>query len=441
MPYAIRIHAPTRKLQASENVESASIFEANWNSPVKLEFFKGSAPFSSERFLFTSQGRLFTLLRHGDLSVLDMESPHPPMPLLLSKLRPYLDAPDVHDAARRMAPASTQKPNLTLLPFDATSHQSETKYRRAQEALREFEPRELTIPLPGLPGCESLDIHPALSLRGIIVDSGASEKVRDALKAAFWLKRDSRNPTKSFCDVVQRTRSVAPSYFRLANHLVFLPYQNRRFNTIRVHSFAHKPVYRYRLHSERLVAPASNVPKGLSNFLGLLFEDCPNHLFNESDLRVSKLHFNVEVELDHTRSHELIELACASEGFAPFQSRHENLEQYFLENDEATIAAEVPLWIEDGDLTDYQEVFGTREPLTGHIDLLRMEPDGRIAILDYKPRAREEKKAHEQLFLYALMLSVRTGIKMSNFVCAYFDESNYYRFEPSEVRVDRCHRK
>jgi len=39
------------------------------------------------------------------------------------------------------------------------------------------------------------------------------------------------------------------------------------------------------------------------------------------------------------------------------------------------------------------------------------------------------------------MLSVRTGIKMSNFVCAYFDESNHYRFEPADVRVDRCHRK
>ena len=439
--YAIRIHAPTRKPQASESVESASMFEANWNSPVKLEFFKGAAPFSSERFLFSSQGRLFTLLRYGDLSVLDTTSPPPPVPLLLGQLRSYLDASDVHDAVRNMIQARAQKPTLALIPFDAASNQSAEKYRRLQRAIKEFDPQELDIPFANLPGFEALDFHPALSLKGALVDSGASEKVRDVLKAAFWLRRESRNATKSFCDVVQRTRSVGPAHFRLANHLAFLPYQNRRFNTIRVHSFAHKPVYRYRLHTERMDAPASNVPKGLSNFLGLLFEDCPNHLFNESDLRVSKLHFNVEVELDHTRNHELIELACASEGFAPFQSRHENLEQYFLEHDEPTIAAEIPVWIEEGDLNDYREVFETREPLTGHIDLLRMEPDGRIAILDYKPHARAEKKAHEQLFLYALMLSVRTGIKMSNFVCAYFDESNYYRFEPSEVSVEQCHRK
>ena len=439
--YAIRIHSPARKRQASESVDSASIFEANWSSPVKLEFFKGAAPFSSERFLFTSQGRLFTLLRYGDLSVLDMASPHPPMPLLLGKLRPYLDTPGVHESVRKMACARAEKPNLALFPFDSTSELSAEKYRRVQRALKEFDSHGLDIPLANLPGLEGLNIHPTLSLKGALVDSGASEKVRDALKAALWPRRDSRNATKSFCDVMQRPRSGTPSYSRLANHLAFLPYQNRQFNAIRVHSFVHKPVYRYRLHSARLDAPGSNVPKGLVSFLGMLFEDCPNHLFHESSIRVSKLRFDVDVPIEHTRCHELIDLAVASEGFAPMQSRHENLEQYFLEKDQATIAAEIPVWLDEGDIKDYREVFGTRDPLTGHIDLLRMERDGRVAILDYKPHARDEKKAHEQLFLYALMLSVRTGIKMSNFVCGYFDESNCYRFEPSEVSIERCHRK
>ena len=198
MTYAIRIHAPARKLQASEGTESASIFEANWNSPVKLEFFKGAAPFSSERFLFTSQGRLFTLLRHGDLSVLDMASPPPPMPLLLGKLRSYLDTPGVHEAVRSMAYARAEKPNLALFPFDGSSELSAEKHRRLRRALIEFDPHEMDIPLADLPGLEALDIHPALSLKGALVDSGASEKVRDAMKAAFWPKRGTRNPIKSF---------------------------------------------------------------------------------------------------------------------------------------------------------------------------------------------------------------------------------------------------
>ena len=146
----------------------------------------------------------------------------------------------------------------------------------------------------------------------------------------------------------------------------------------------------------------------------------------------------IGVDLLHHKSHRLINLAKDSREFNKFKSRHENLERYLLDNDKGTIAVELPLWIEEGEFKDFKKVFNTKEPLVGHIDILRIEDDGKIAVWDYKPNAFKETKAHVQVFLYTYMLSVRTGIKLSNFICGYFDEVDVYQFNPCEAIVDYC---
>jgi ATP-dependent exoDNAse (exonuclease V) beta subunit len=69
--------------------------------------------------------------------------------------------------------------------------------------------------------------------------------------------------------------------------------------------------------------------------------------------------------------------------------------------------------------------------LTGHIDLLQIR-HGRIHILDYKPNAVREKPI-TQLTVYALALSRRTGLRLYDFVCAWFDERHYFAFYPLHV--------
>jgi hypothetical protein len=107
---------------------------------------------------------------------------------------------------------------------------------------------------------------------------------------------------------------------------------------------------------------------------------------------------------------------------------------YFLENDPSFVAAELSVWIQPGELSNYVEVFGTRAPITGHIDLLRYErKERRIEVWDYKPRAGDERFAATQVFLYALMLAVRLGRPMSSIGCGYFDEAQAFTFEPSQL--------
>ena len=73
----------------------------------------------------------------------------------------------------------------------------------------------------------------------------------------------------------------------------------------------------------------------------------------------------------------------------------------------------------------------TDVPLTGHIDFLQIR-HGAIHILDYKPGANHERPI-PQLMTYALALSRRTGLKLFDFVCAWFDENHYFEFYPLHV--------
>jgi len=112
-----------------------------------------------------------------------------------------------------------------------------------------------------------------------------------------------------------------------------------------------------------------------------------------------------------------------------YNSNHSKVQVFMLENDDKTIAVEVPIWIKEEEIENYNEVFKTREPLTGHIDVLRLEDD-KIWIWDYKPNAQREEYATTQTYFYALMLSKRTGINLEKFRCGYFDSCYAYVFKP-----------
>lgn len=201
---------------------------------------------------------------------------------------------------------------------------------------------------------------------------------------------------------------------------------------IRVISFKHQWYYRYRLHRTR----SRCSPDSLHAFLESLFEHCPNHIFEASAFRCSRCKLPLGAMPAHTTDHEIITLARSSIGYTGFKSAHENLQKYFLDHDIGTLAAEVPLWIEQADVAGYEKHFATAESLTGHIDILRFNPghdQGSIEVWDYKPGARRERFAATQVFLYAYMLSVRTGIPLERFSCGYFDEEDAYTFDPGGV--------
>jgi len=93
--------------------------------------------------------------------------------------------------------------------------------------------------------------------------------------------------------------------------------------------------------------------------------------------------------------------------------RHQKIEEFFLINDTATVAVEMPVYITRSRLRD----LGLKPtgPLIGHIDILQVR-NKRVHIMDYKPEAKKEKNVVTQLWLYAELLSARTKIDLSRMV-------------------------
>ena len=194
--------------------------------------------------------------------------------------------------------------------------------------------------------------------------------------------------------------------------------------------------YDYKIHNQKLNLLCNSKYNTLSSYLTKMLTNCPNEYFF-SGPRSSALKFNLpSINLTHIPNYEVSELAKFGLDLNKerFFENHPRVQNFMLENDTKTVAIEVPLWLENHELSLYKEIFNSKEPLTGHIDILRVEGD-KIWIWDYKPNAFKEKYASTQVYFYALMLSKRTGISLDNFRCGYFDDKDTYIFKPEGVQL------
>jgi len=176
----------------------------------------------------------------------------------------------------------------------------------------------------------------------------------------------------------------------------------------------------------------------LKTYLENIHEKCPNHYFNEGP-RGSSLKFKLkELDIIYVKNHEISELAQLglSVNEEKYSTNHSKVQVFMIERDNKTLAIEVPIWLEQNELNGFFDIFKTEKPLTGHIDVLRVE-DGKIWVLDYKPNAIKEKYAATQVFFYALMLSKRTNIPLENFRCGYFDDKDAFLFKPNLNQIDK----
>lgn len=193
-------------------------------------------------------------------------------------------------------------------------------------------------------------------------------------------------------------------------------------------SFKHGWFYHFRYHTKKAKCLCNRFP-ALNTYLDSLFKKCPDHYFEQGP-RGSHLKFPIEVSKHEIKGHEISEWTeKALEKMEKYKSAHSKVQVYMLEKDASTIAVEVPIWITSTENKLHKKIFQTDDPLTGHIDLLRIE-DGKIWVWDYKPNAEKEKYAHTQVYFYSLMLSERTGIPLENFRCGYFDHDIAYIFKP-----------
>src|SRR3989344_5612108 len=187
--------------------------------------------------------------------------------------------------------------------------------------------------------------------------------------------------------------------------------------------------YPYSVHLPKL-QQANNGFSSLKDYLNMLFQACPDAYFNGGP-RSSTLKTKLPFDIIEVQGHEVSALAEAgvAANAERYNNNHLRVQLFMLEHDQQTFAIEVPLWMQHHELDNYAEIFRTIQPLTGHIDVLRLENDS-LWIWDYKPKAKKEKYASTQVYFYALMLSKRTGIPLDHIRCGWFDDKDAFLFKP-----------
>lgn len=192
-------------------------------------------------------------------------------------------------------------------------------------------------------------------------------------------------------------------------------------------SLPHGWYYFYRIHELKCNSLLAGYSK-LQDYMADVFDNCPHEHFT-SGPRSSHLKFDLPADLTEIEGHEVCSWADEGLKSGRYKTAHSNVQVTMLEQDPKTFAVEIPIWLMPDEIETYQNLFDSKEPLSGHIDLLRFEDD-KIWVWDFKPKADKEKYAHTQTFFYALMLSKRTGIPLDSFMCGYFDEYTSFVFKP-----------
>jgi len=193
-------------------------------------------------------------------------------------------------------------------------------------------------------------------------------------------------------------------------------------------SFAHGWFYHYRIHEPKTTVLCNNGFSPLKDYLHHVCDNCPHEHFLKGP-RGSSIKKSLDIDLKKISGHEVSELARQGLESQKFKTAHSNVQMFMLQNDDKTISIEVPIWMLEPELKNFKELLDSSDPLSGHIDALRIE-EGNIWVWDYKPNAIKEKYAATQVQFYSLMLSKRTGIPLNKFRCGYFDDLHAFIFKP-----------
>ena len=271
------------------------------------------------------------------------------------------------------------------------------------------------------------------------------------------------------CGIIRKKFSVAPEpatlsdwineYKLLCRYERLRPYAIKMFSPkeiIEVTTMAHRQLYRFRYHRAKTILMLEEFKNRtlspLKEYLNNVSGETPHQYFqdgqrmSEVKSKFDKTDMIVRSKFNYANKLAQFVLQTVDDN----RQRHEELQRFMIANDSCTVATEVPVYIRREDVEHMEndlhfkitennliEMKGDKnfrqmpKLLTGHIDFVQIR-NGSIHLLDYKPNASKEKPI-EQLTWYALALSRLTGLRLFQFVCAWFDEKDYYQFYPLHV--------
>lgn len=200
--------------------------------------------------------------------------------------------------------------------------------------------------------------------------------------------------------------------------------------TILAKRFEHDQVYNYKLHTLK----ANLMGKGHPSLKGYLFNilrSFDSSPFSSGNRCSETVIFNrISAKKLSTSTAPLL-CKMGLETARRTRERHDKVEHFFLINDLATVAVEIPVFATGREIKKILPGWN-RGNLHGHIDMLQYRA-GRIVVMDYKPVPPDVLKTQNQLSLYAMLLSIRTGVSLETLKCGYFNKEEHREFYPTRL--------
>jgi hypothetical protein len=140
LKYCIQVKSPPRGPRTKVGEDNASVFEDNWVQQVIFDLVE----FPSEKTtsVKTTQGRLYSCLRFGELKFIEPDSSAPNRPKLAQEMMTELGAIAENICATQKAR------HLFIMPFDMTNSVLRVKLQKIERSLcgrLKFEPKKFNL--------------------------------------------------------------------------------------------------------------------------------------------------------------------------------------------------------------------------------------------------------------------------------------------------------
>lgn len=185
--YSLQVRYPTRAT-SSEKEEIGGVFEKNWNSEVRIELYKKQEKVGIGQ-IKTTQGRLYTAIWKGNLTVLENDTEAPPLPFNVKNVTKQLKE------LKEIALGFSVGFPIFVMVRDRSNQVSREKYLKIYAMLKKHlsgEPKMLTPENARLKNWDT--IAPTIEIAFFPVNAINREELESLVKQAVYVP--SKNTKK-----------------------------------------------------------------------------------------------------------------------------------------------------------------------------------------------------------------------------------------------------
>ncbi|VAX03876.1 hypothetical protein MNBD_GAMMA19-1447 [hydrothermal vent metagenome] len=178
--HSLQVKFPAR-VSGGASEKGGGIFSGNWSSEVRIDLYKNLEKVGVGQ-IHTTQGRLYTALWKGDITILEKESNEPPIPLTVQEVTRILE--QVSQKAKELSVGFP----VFVMARDLSNPVSREKYSKVLTKLKRHlvnGPKLLSPQKSGLIQFEN--IAPTVEVAFFPANGASAEELHDLVKSAVYI--------------------------------------------------------------------------------------------------------------------------------------------------------------------------------------------------------------------------------------------------------------